>query len=338
VKILVYGAGAIGGYLGAILSAAGEDVTLVARGAQYDALTSRGIILEGPKSGRPDPVKVRAVRPGEEKPPYDLIFVTLKAHQLAPAAQHVRALGGKDAMFVFPQNGIPWWYFDGIESRFKGAKLGTLDPDSVLSRTFDARNIIGGIAFKPSDLVEPGRIRLADSDADALTLGEIDNRMSERLQTIAKIASNAGWPGKPVTDIRKGKWTKLLSNAVWNTMGSLTQTHAKEAANFEPTAKLAVAMTREVMSLAEAVGCPLDIDAEKLVAASKNRVSLPPSTLQDVRAGRALELDAINNVLLELSALTNVAVPNLTVISACVNLLNQRITQDGVAIRPLKLT
>ena len=336
-KILVYGAGAIGGYLGAILSAAREDVTLVARGAQYEALSSRGIILEGPKSGRPDPVKVRAVRPGEEAPPYDLIFVTLKSHQLAAAATHVRSLGGKDAMFVFPQNGIPWWYFDGIEARFNGTKLKTLDPDGVLSRTFEPANIIGGIAFKPSDLVEPGRIRLADSDADAMTLGEIDNRMTTRLQVIAKITGNAGWIGKPVEDIRKGKWTKLLSNAVWNTMGAVTQSSATEAARFAPTARLAVSMTREVIALADAVGCTLDGDAETLVANSAKRVPLPSSTLQDVRAGRSLELDAILNALLEIGQLTGVATPNLSVIAAYANLLNQRITLDGVAIKPIKL-
>lgn len=336
-KILVYGAGAIGGYFGAALTAAGEDVTLVARGAQYEAMSTRGVILEGPRSGRPDPVKVRVVRPGEERPPYDLIFVTLKAHQLAGAATHLRTLGGADAMFVFPQNGIPWWYFDGIESKYKGTRLKTLDPDGVLSRTFSQRNLICGIAFKPSDLVEPGRIRLADSDADSLTIGELDNSMSERLQTIASIASKAGWTGKPVTDIRKGKWMKLLSNAVWNTLGTLAQTNAKETALFGPTSTLAVAMTREVMSLAAAVGCPLDVDAEKLVLAARNRVSLPTSTLQDTRAGRPLELDAIINVLLELSALTGVAVPNLTVVCACMNLLNQRITQDGLAIRPVKV-
>ena len=336
-KILVYGAGAIGGYLGAILSVAGEDVTLVARGAQYEAMASRGIILEGPRSGRPDPIKVRAVRPGDEKPPYDLIFVTLKSHQLVAAAQHVRALGGKDTMFVFPQNGIPWWYFDGIESRFKGTQLKTLDPEGVLSRTFESANIIGGIAFKPSDLVAPGRIRLADSDADAITLGEIDNRMSARLQVIAKITTAAGWTGKPVADIRKGKWTKLLSNAVWNTLGAITQSSATEAARFAPTVKLAVAMTREVIALAAAVGSTLEADAHTLVAASAKRVPLPSSTLQDVRAGRALELDAIINVLLEIGALTGVATPNLEVIAACSNLLNQRIVSDGVAVRPVKL-
>lgn len=335
-KILVYGAGAIGGYLGAILTAAGEDVTLVARGAQYEAMASRGVILEGPKSGRLQPIKVRAVRPGEEKGPYELVFVTLKSHQLMAAAQHVRALGNKDTMFVFPQNGIPWWYFDGIESRYQGTRLKTLDPDGVLSRTFEPANIIGGIAFKPSALVAPGHIRLADSESDAMTLGEIDSRMSARLQTIAKIITNAGWLGKPVTDLRKGKWTKLLSNAVWNTLGAITQATVTEAASYAPTAQLATALTREVIALAAAVGSPLDVNPEALVAGAAQRVSLPSSTLQDVRAGRALELDAIQNVLLEIGQLTGVATPNLAVIAACSNLLNQKIIGERVAIRPLR--
>lgn len=335
-KILVYGSGAIGGYLGAILSAAGEDVTLVGRGAVYDAMASRGVILEGPKSGRPDPIKVRAVRPGEEKPPYDLIFVTLKAHQLAGAAQHVRALGGKDAIFVFPQNGIPWWNFDGIASKYQGTKLKTLDPDGVLSRTFESANIVGGVAFKPTDVPGPAHIKLADSPVDSLTIGEIDNRMSERLQAIANITSNAGWKGVPVADIRKVKWTKLLSNAVWNTLGVITQATPTEAASFAPTAALALAMTREVIALAGATGSPLDVDAARLVADVTKRVSLPTSTLQDVRAGRTLELDALINVLLEMGELTGVATPNLSVVAACANMVNQRIAMDRVAIKPVK--
>jgi 2-dehydropantoate 2-reductase len=336
-KILVYGAGAIGGYLGAILSAAGEDVTLVARGAPYEAMATCGVILEGPKSGRPDPIKVRVVRPGEEKPPYELIFVTLKSHQLPAAATHVRALGGKDAMFVFPQNGLPWWYFDGIESKYKGTKLKTLDPDGVLSRTFDARNIIGAAAFKPTDSPGPAHIRLGDGASDALVLGEIDNRISERVNTIAKITTNAGWQGTPGTDIRTAKWTKLLSNAVWNILGVVTQATPTEAAAYPPTAALAMAMVREVVALAAAVGSPLEVDVEKVVVEVVKRLSQPTSTLQDVRAGRTLELDALINVLLEISTLTGVAALNLSVTAACANMVNQRIIQDGVAIRPVKL-
>lgn len=335
-KILVYGAGAIGGYFGAILTAAGEDVTLVARGAQYDALAARGIFLEGPRSGRPDPVKVRVCRPGEEKPPYDLIFVTLKSQQIAAAAPHLRSLVAKDGVLVFPQNGIPWWYFQGIDSKYRDKQLKSLDPDGVLARTFEPRMIIGGTAMKPADLIEPGRIRLPDGDTDALVIGELDNKVTPRLQEIAAIATRAGWTGRISEDIRRVKWTKLLSNAVWNPLGAITQSTAREAAEFPGTQPLAVAMMREVIAVAAAVGMPLAADAEALVSGAAKRVSLPTSTLQDVRAGRPLEMDAIVNVVIELGQMTGVPTPSLAVVAACVNLLNRRITDDGVAIRPVK--
>lgn len=335
-KILVYGAGAIGGYLGAILTAAGEDVTLVARGAQYDALSARGIMLEGPKSGRPDPIKVRVCRPGEEQAPYDLIFVTLKSQQIAAAAQHLRGLVARDGVLVFPQNGIPWWYFQGIASKYQGTQLQTVDPDGVLARTFEPRLIIGGTALKPADLVEPGRIRLPDADTDALIIGEIDNQITPRVQEIAAITTRAGWNGKVSDDVRKVKWNKLVGNAVWNSLGAITQSTAREAAEFPGTRPLAVALMREVIAVAAAVGSKLDTDPEAVVSAVAKRVSLPTSTLQDVRAGRPLEMDAIVNAVLEMGALTGVATPSLQVVAACVNLLNRRITDDGVAIRPVK--
>lgn len=335
-KVLVYGAGAIGGYLGAILTAAGEDVTLVARGAQYDALAKRGVMLEGPRSGRPDPVKVRVCRPGEEKAPYDVIFVTLKSQQIAAAAQHLRGLVARDGVLVFPQNGIPWWYFDGIDSKYRGTPLKTLDPDGVLARTFESHMIIGGTALKPADLVEPGRIRLPDADTDALVIGEIDNRITPRVQEIAAMTTRAGWNGRVSDDIRKVKWTKLTGNAVWNSLGAITQSTAREVAEFAETRLLAVALMREVMAVAAAVGTVLDADPEAMVSGAAKRASLPTSTLQDVRAGRPLEMDAIVNVVLELGQLTGVATPSLAVVAACVNLLNRRISDDGVAVKPLK--
>ncbi len=335
-KILVYGAGAIGGYLGAILTASGEDVTLVARGAQYDALSSLGIQLEGPRSGRPEPIKVRVCKPGEEKGPYDVIFVTLKSQQIAEAAAHIRSLTGKDGVFVFPQNGIPWWYFQGIESRYKGTQLKTVDPDGVLSRTFEPRMIIGGTALKPADMVAPGHIKLPDAETDALVIGEIDNSVSERVQQITAMTTRAGWNGRVSDDVRKVKWTKLTGNAVWNSLGAITQSTGREIAEFPGTRPLAVALMREVIAVATAVGTKLDADPEAIVSGVAKRVSLPTSTLQDVRAGRPLEMDAIVNVVLELGALTGVATPSLHVVASCVNLLNQRITADGVAIRPVK--
>ena len=335
-KTLVYGAGAIGGYLGAILTASGEDVTLVARGAQYEALSTRGIQLEGPRSGRPEPIKVRVCKPGEEKGPYDTIFVTLKSQQIAEAAQHLRGLVAKDGVFVFPQNGIPWWYFQGIESKYKGTQLKAVDPDGVLMRTFEPHMIIGGTALKPADMIAPGHIKLPDAETDALVIGEIDNTVSERVQQITAMTTRAGWNGRVSDDVRKVKWTKLTGNAVWNSLGAITQSTGRETAEFPGTRPLAVALMREVIAVAESVGTKLDADPEAIVDGVAKRVSLPTTTLQDVRAGRPLEMDAIVNVVLELGALTGVATPSLQVVAACVNLLNQRITKDGVAIRPVK--
>jgi 2-dehydropantoate 2-reductase len=279
---------------------------------------------------------VRVCRPGEEKGPYDTVFVTLKSQQIAGAAEHLRGLVAKDGVLVFPQNGIPWWYFQGIDSEYQGTQLKSVDPDGVLSRTFEPRMIIGGTALKPADLVEPGRIRLPDADTDALIIGEIDNSITPRVQEIAAIATRAGWNGRVSDDVRKVKWNKLVGNAVWNSLGGITQSTGREAAEFPGTRPLAVAMMREVIAVATALGTRLEIDPEAVVSGVAQRVSLPTSTLQDVRAGRPLEMDAIVNAVLELGALTGVATPTLDVVAACVNLLNQRITADGVAIRPVK--
>jgi 2-dehydropantoate 2-reductase len=335
-KILVFGAGSIGGYFGAMLTEIGEDVTLVARGAQYDALSATGVRLEGSRSGRPAPIKVKACRPGEEKGPYDLIFVTLKSQQIAPVAGHLRSLVSEDGVLVFPQNGLPWWYFEGIDSPYRGTQLKSLDPDGLLARSFLPHQIIGGVTQKPADLIAPGHIRLADADTDALVIGEIDNRVTPRLQAIAALSSQAGWTGRPVDDIRKVKWNKLTANAVWNSLGAITQSTAKQMASFAATRELGVALTREVIAVAAGAGVALDLDADALVAAVAQRpVSLPTSTLQDVRGGRGLEADAIFNAVIEMGRITGVPTPALSVVAACVNLLNRRILDDGVAIRPV---
>lgn len=340
-KVLVYGAGAIGGFLGGRLTVAGEDVTLVARGAQYEAMASRGVILEGARSGMPDPIKVKVCKPGEEKGLYDVVFVTLKSQQIAAVAQHLRGLVKKGGVFVFPQNGLPWWYFQGIDpksvgGKYLGAQLKSVDPDGVLSRTFEPQMIIGGVSIKPADLVEPGRIRMPDAETDALVIGEIDHSVTPRVQAIADMATRAGWTGRVSNDVRKVKWNKLLSNAVWNSLGAITQSTAREAAEFPGTRPLAVALMREVIAVAAAVGTKLDADPETVVDNVATRASLPTSTLQDVRAGRPLEMDAIVGAVIELGQMTGVATPSLNVVSACVNLLNQRISADGVAIRPVK--
>jgi 2-dehydropantoate 2-reductase len=333
-RILVFGAGAVGSYVGGILTAAGADVTLVARGAQYEALSEKGLILEGPKSGRPDPVRVRACRPGEEKPPYDLIFVGLKSHQIAGAAAHMVSLLAKGGMMLLGQNGLPHWYFEKLDSPLRGSPLKSVDPDGTLARTIPIDAVIGGVVLKPIDLVAPGRIRLADQATDRLVIGELDSEMTPRLAAIKAAVEPAGWPVTVTDNIRAAKWRKLLSNGVFNPLAAITQATHRQIGDFEPTRRLARTMIGEVLAVAAAVGIKLDLTPDQMIEDVRKRVGILSSTLQDVRFGRELELDALINSVIDVGRLTGVATPFLEAASACAGLLNRRIVDDGVAFAP----
>ena len=334
-RILVFGAGAVGGYVGGILTAAGADVTLVARGAQHDALKQRGLTLEGPKSGRPQPIRVSVCRPGEERPPYDLIIVGLKSHQIAGAAAHMVSLLAKDGMMLLGQNGLPYWYFEKLDSPLRGSRLTSVDPDGTLAKTIPIDAVIGGVINKPADLVEPGRIRLADQASDRLAIGELDNRTTPRLKEIAAVIESAGWPVLVSDNIRLLKWRKQLSNAVLNPLAAITQATHRQIAEFEATRRYARLMMDEVLAVAASVGMKVGTHPDEMLDDVVKRVGIPSSTLQDVRAGRSLELDALTNAVIDIGRLTGVPTPNLEIVAACAGLLNRRITDDRVSFAPV---
>jgi 2-dehydropantoate 2-reductase len=333
-RILVFGAGAVGGYVGGILTAAGADVTLVARGAQHDALKQRGLILEGKTSGRPDPIRVRVCRPGEEKPPYDLVIVGLKSHQIAGAAAHIVRLLATEGMMLLGQNGLPYWYFAKVDSPLRDSPLKSVDPDGTLAKTIPIDAVIGGVMNKPADLVEPGRIRLADQATDRLVIGEVDNRITPRLAAIKAAIDPAGWPVLVSDNIRAVKWRKLMSNGVFNPLAAITQSTHRQIGDFEPTRRIARAMIDEVLAVAASVGIKPDMNADQMIDDVRKRVGILSSTLQDVRFGRELELGALIDSIIDIGRLTRVPTPYLEVASACAALLNRRIVDDGVAFAP----
>lgn len=333
-RILVYGAGAVGGFLGGILTAAKADVTLVARGAHGDAMASRGLLLEGKINGRPDPIPVKVCRPGEEKPPYDLVFVGLKSHQIAGAARRMVSLLAKDGMIFLGQNGLPYWYFEKVDSPLRGSRLPAVDPDGTLARTIPVDAIVGGVMNKPADLVGPGHIRLADQPTDRLVIGELDNRKTPRLDALKALIEPAGWPVLITDNIRAAKWRKLLSNGVFNPLGALTQSNARQVAEYQPTQRVAKTMMDEVAAVARSVGVTPDMTPDQMMADVLTRVGILSSTLQDVRFGRELELGAIIDAVIDVGRLTGTPTPYLEMASACAGLLNERIVKDGVAFAP----
>ncbi|MDH3287577.1 MAG: 2-dehydropantoate 2-reductase [Betaproteobacteria bacterium] len=333
-KILIFGAGAIGGYLGGIVTIARADVTLVARGAQLEALASGDLVLESAKTGRSISARVRVCKQGEEKPPYDLIFVGLKAHHLAGTAKHIAGLCSSSGTIVLPQNGIPWWYFEKLDHPLRGTRLPSLDPDGELAKAFSIDSLVGGVAYRPADLVRPGHIRFADQPTDRLVIGELDNKLTPRLQEIASIIEPAGWPVVTTDNIRGFKWSKQMSNAVFNPLGAITQSTALDAVCYPPTRRVAIDMLNEVFAVAGSVGVVPEMTPGRMLDYTQKRVSMASSTLQDVLTGRELELDALVTAVIDIARLTKTPVPTLETVAACAALLNRRIVEDRVAIVP----
>lgn len=336
-RILVYGAGTIGGYLSGILTAAGADVTAVARGAHYEALAKRDLVLESAMTKRSVSTRVRVCRQGEEKPPYDLIFVTLKAHHLAAPARHIAGLRAPNGTIVLPQNGIPWWYFEKLDSPLRGTRLASLDPEGELAKAYPIDSLVGGVAYRPTDLLKPGHIRFADQPTDRLVIGELDNKLTPRLKEIAGIVEAAGWPVTTTDDIRRFKWNKLMSNAVYNPLGALTQSTGLQLVLYPQTRRVSMDMLNEIFSVAQSVGMMPEMTPERMIEYGEKRVSLPSSTLQDVRTGRELELDALVNAVIDIARLTKTPVPTLETVAACIGMLNRRIVEDRIALAPQPL-
>jgi 2-dehydropantoate 2-reductase len=187
---------------------------------------------------------------------------------------------------------------------------------------------------KPADLVEPGRIRLAEQATDRLVIGELDNRITPRLEAIKAVVEPAGWPVVVSDNIRAVKWRKLMSNGVFNPLAAITQSTHRQIGDFEPTRRISRWMVDEVLAVAAAVGVKPDMNADQMIDDVRKRVGILSSTLQDVRFGRELELDALINSVIDIGRLTGVATPYLEVASACAGLLNRRIVDDGVAFAP----
>ncbi len=333
-RTLIFGAGAIGGYLGGLIADAGADVTLLARGAQYHALTDAGIKLEW-ADGRNKQFRVKTCEPGKAGGGYDLVIVTLKSMQLAGAADEMMASLAPHGSLVMIQNGLPWWYFERVDSPWRGRQLASLDADGKLAKKIALDRVIGAVIYKPVTGKAPGHLFLPKTELDNLILGEPDNRLSERAQQIATFMTATCIPTEVTTDIRAAKWGKLLLNVLWNPLCTLTQSAPGRIVATAGGAELVRQLSRESAAVAASIGIASKLDVEAELRRVAGNFAQTPSMLQDLRAGRPLEWDAILNVIIEIAELTGVAVPALRNVAACIGLLDQRVRTEGVAVRPV---
>jgi|LauGreDrversion4_2_1035121.scaffolds.fasta_scaffold73439_2 2-dehydropantoate 2-reductase len=330
-RILIYGAGAIGSDLGALLTASGEDVTLLARGAQLAALKSAGVTIER-KGKPPQQVPVQAASAEACRGPYDVIFVTLKSTQLEDAAADIVSRLRPDGAMVMIQNGLPWWYFEGIDSPFAGSPLPCLDPSGRLRAQIPLARVVGAVIYRPVTQLAPGKIFLPEIMPPRLWIGEVDNRISERLRAIADLVSRAGLPTEPTPDIRQAKWQKLMMNLIWNPLCAITQSSPGHIVASPLAADMVRLMLGEGSAVARSVGVSVKADPDAELERIRENFTQQPSMLQDVRAGRSIESDAIVNAVVDMARLTGVPVPTLKSVAAWLDVLNQAVIRQGQGI------
>jgi 2-dehydropantoate 2-reductase len=334
-KIAIVGAGAIGGYLGARLSAAGEDVTFIARNRNLQAIRAQGfrlILEDGSTLHAP---AARAVQDPAEAGPQDAVLLTVKAHQVQDLLPGLRGLFGPDTAVVSLINGVPWWYFHRLAGPWEGRQLESVDPGGVIAAHIEPARVIGSVVYPAAELVEPGLVRVIEGNR--FTLGEPDGSRSERVERLSQALMKAGFKAPVSKDIRSEIWVKLWGNLSFNPISALTHATLEQICSFGPTRELAARMMREAQAVGEVLGVEFKISLDKRIAGAQAVGAHKTSMLQDVEAGRALELEALVGAVVELGRITGQPVPTVEAVLALARLLGQTLqAQRGrLAVQPL---
>ncbi|MFZ9298911.1 MAG: 2-dehydropantoate 2-reductase [Hylemonella sp.] len=333
-KYAIVGAGAIGGYLGAKLSLAGEEVTFIARNKNLQAIHAQGFQLQLPDGTVQHATQVRAVQHMAEAGPQDVVLLTTKAHQVRELLPDLRALFGPDTLVVTMINGIPWWYFQKIGGQFEGRSLSSVDPDGALAAAIEPERIIGSIVYPAAELVAPGVVKLIEGNR--FTLGELDGQRTPRIEALAKSLMAAGFKAPVSRDIRSEIWVKLWGNLSFNPISALTHATLEDICRFPLTRELAARMMTEAKNVGEKLGVEFKISLEQRIAGAESVGAHKTSMLVDVEHGRALELQALVGSVVELGRITNTPTPTIDAIYAVTSLLAKTLAEarGGLAIQP----
>ena len=326
-KYTIVGAGAIGGYLGAKLALAGEEVTFIARNRNLEAINARGMTLHLPDGTTEQAKNVRAVQNAAEAGPQDVVLLTTKAHQLLELVPGMQALFGPETMVVSMVNGIPWWYFQKLGGAYEARQLRSVDPDGALGAGIDVKRIIGGIVYPAAELLEPGVVKVIEGNR--FTLGELDNQRTPRIEALSKSMMAAGFKAPVSRDIRSEIWVKLWGNLTFNPVSALSHATLEDICTYPLTRELAQRMMEEAQRVGEKLGVTFKVSVDQRIAGAQAVGAHKTSMLQDVEQGRALELEALLGSVVELARITDSPTPTLDAIYAVTSLLSHTLTQQG---------
>jgi 2-dehydropantoate 2-reductase len=331
VRFCVVGAGAIGGYMGAKLALAGDDVTLVMRGAHHDAVKARGLTLIGEDGAEQVVTTLRASNAISDIGPQGAVILGMKAHQVTPVVAEVAAALGPDTLVITTQNGIPWWYFLQHGGEFEGRGLESVDPGGVIAAHLPVDRVIGCVVYPACELTAPGVIR--HIEGNRFSLGELDGAQTPRIAQVAERFRAAGFKSPVLSDIRSELWLKLWGNLSFNPISALTHASLGEICRFAPTRELAARMMTEARTIAEKLGIQFRVSLEKRIAGAEAVGEHKTSMLQDVEAGKAIELEALVGSVMELGRITGTPTPSIDVVYACTALLAKTLNNRGLKIQ-----
>jgi 2-dehydropantoate 2-reductase len=327
-KIAVVGAGAIGGYVGGWLAAAGEDVTFIARGANLDAIRANGMRVVGEDGTEKIAIGVHAYSSGKEAGPQDAIVLAVKAHQVGAVAADLQHMCGDTTSIVTMQNGIPWWYFHKQGGQYEGMAVQSADPDGSIGTLIDSNRVIGTVVYPAATLVAPGVVHVVEGRR--FTLGEPDGSTTPRIQAVSDAFTRAGFKAPIIADIRSEIWLKIWGNLSFNPISALTHTTLVDLLQFPLTRTLCAEMMREAEVVAGKLGVTFRVGIERRIAGAEKVGAHKTSMLQDVEAGKPMEIDALIGAVIELARLTDTPTPHIDSVYACVTLLAKALaTQKG---------
>ncbi|MCX7157289.1 MAG: 2-dehydropantoate 2-reductase [Rhodocyclales bacterium] len=318
-KIAIVGAGAIGGYLGARLALAGEEVICIARGPNLAAIQANGLKLIEEDGSEHHASSVRGAKNMADAGPQDVVLLTLKAHQVKDVLPDMRALFGPDTIVVTMQNGVPWWYFHQLSGPYEGRTLDSVDPDGIVAANIEVERVIGSVVYPASELIAPGIIKVIEGNR--FTLGEIDGSKSPRLEKLAQTLIRAGFKAPISTDIRSEIWLKLWGNLSFNPISALTHATLVDICQYPLTRELAARMMGEAQVIGEKLGVKFKVSLDKRIAGAEAIGKHKTSMLQDVEAGRPIELEALVGSVRELGRITETPTPCIDAVYACASLL-----------------
>ena len=316
-RFLIAGAGAIGAYIGARMAHAGLDVTLFARGPHLRAMQEHGVQV---RSGDGDFIARPTIASSlAEVGPVDVVFLGVKAHALPQLAPQLRPVLGADTTVVSTQNGIPWWYFQGFGGDWEGLRLERVDPGGVISSAIEARRVVGSIIYFATEIAEPGVIQ--HTEGNRITLGEPGGTRSDRIRAIAEALIASGFRCPVTTRIRHEIWVKVLGNASFNPVSALTRATLAQIARDPGTALVIRSIMQEVEQVSTKLGMELPISIDQRIAGAEKVGEHKTSMLQDLEAGRPMELEALVGAVVELGERVGLPMTCARTVYNCARLL-----------------